>query len=340
MDWFEKLTGFRETNYADTKAKLDVKDGRLISTVSGASHAIGELEMVSLQTLRERVKSAGNLPGQLKVSVVEGDVRKMHQSPINAGALFQVASQFNLLEMTSPEVTPEEGVTRYVCDPTQGPTCAIAAGAATIYRNYCVPINGSYGQTAKRQIDGLAQLGTALSSALAVPIDELWNMQNGYVLATQSGLEAIARHLTTLAAEQLDTLREKLCIGVHRDVEATEALGPNRPHVSQAFCSALPIAYCTLPASLWEPFATLVLEAAYEATIWAAVQNAQRGTSNVVFLTLLGGGAFGNNERWIYSAIRRSLKLVIAYDLNVRLVSYRAASIEMITLVKEFTRPY
>lgn len=42
MDWFEKLTGFRETNYVDTKAKLDVKDGRLFSTVNGASYAIGE----------------------------------------------------------------------------------------------------------------------------------------------------------------------------------------------------------------------------------------------------------------------------------------------------------
>ena len=39
----------------------------------------------------------------VKVSVVEGDVRQMHQSPTNAGALFQVASQFNLLEMVSPE---------------------------------------------------------------------------------------------------------------------------------------------------------------------------------------------------------------------------------------------
>jgi hypothetical protein len=71
-----------------------------------------------------------------RVSVVTGDVRQMHRSPENAGALFQVASQFNLLEMTSYNVTPEQGVTRYKDDHTQGPACAIAAGAATIYRNY------------------------------------------------------------------------------------------------------------------------------------------------------------------------------------------------------------
>jgi hypothetical protein len=46
----------------------------------------------------------------------------------------------------------------------------------------------------------------------------------------------------------------------------------------------------------WEAFASLVLQAAYEATMFAAVLNAQRGASNVV-LTRLGGGAFGNDDQ-------------------------------------------
>src|SRR6202790_4074637 len=91
----------------------------------------------------------------------------MHRSPENTGALFQVASQFNLLEMVSPTVTPEQGVARYQNDHTQGPACAIAAGAATIYRNYFAPVGGSYGQAADRQLDGLADLGEALSEALS-----------------------------------------------------------------------------------------------------------------------------------------------------------------------------
>jgi hypothetical protein len=128
------------------------------------------------------VKSAGGPPGHLKVSLVTGDVRQMHQSPENAGALFQVASQFNLLEMVSPTVTPEHGVTRYQYDPTQGPACAIAAGAATIYRNYFAPVDGRDGQTAERQYDGLADLGAALGDALTQPVEALWSMQNGYAL--------------------------------------------------------------------------------------------------------------------------------------------------------------
>ena len=94
-----------------------------------------------------------------------------------------------------------------------------------------------------------------------------------------------------LQPEQLDILRGKLCIGIHRDVEVTDAAGEHRPLVSQAFCSALPVAYTRVPPSHWEPFASLVLQAAYEATMLAAVLNAQRGASNVVLLTQLGGGA-------------------------------------------------
>ncbi len=336
MDWFEKLTGFRETGYEETRARLEVDGGRLHSRINGASYRIGELELVSLQALRERAKSTGKLPGRLKTSVVTGDVRRMHRSPENAGALFQVASQFNLLEMVSPDVTPEDGVTRYQNDHTQGPACAIAAGAATIYRNCFAPVEGGQGQTATRQLDGLADLGAALSTALKLPVGDLWRMRNGYALCNQTGLDAIARHLGTLTAHQIDVLRGKLLIGIHRDVEVTEVAGPDRPNVSQAFCSALPVAYTGVPSAHWEPFALLILEAAYEATMWAAVLNAQRGVSNVVFLTLLGGGAFGNHNRWIHAAMRRALELMTTFDLDVRLVSYGTPSEEIVAIAEEF----
>jgi hypothetical protein len=132
MDWFEKLTGFREADYDETRARLEIAGTRLRSRVNRASYETGELELVSLQTLRERAEAGTHLPGRIRTSVVTGDVRRMHQSPETVGALFQVASQFNLLEMVSPDVTPEHGVTRYQNDHTQGPACAIAAGAATI----------------------------------------------------------------------------------------------------------------------------------------------------------------------------------------------------------------
>jgi hypothetical protein len=336
MDWFERLTGFLETSYDDTRAKLKVEGSQLRSLVNGESYGIGELELMPLRTLREQVKSAGGPRGRLKASVVIGDVRQMHQASENSGALFQVASQFNLLEMTGPSVTPEDGVTRYQHDPTQGPACAIAAGAATIYRNYFAPVGDGHGQTAERQLDGLAELGEALAEALDRSVDALWKMNNGYAQCTRAGLDAITKHLGGLRPEQVDALRGRLDIGVHRDVEVTEAVGP-RPLVSQAFCSALPVAYNrSVPTPHWETFGSLVLEAAYEATMAAAVLNARRGVSNVVLLTELGGGAFGNDVNWIHAAMRRALEAMSDFDLNVKLVSYRSASRGILQIAKDF----
>lgn len=339
MDWFERLTGFREAGYEETRARLVLEDRRLRSTVNGRAWDVGELELPSLQELRERVRREAGPAGRLRVGVEIGDVRRMHRAPAFGGALFQVASQFNLLEMVSPEVSPEQGVGRYEHDPTQGPACAIAAGAATIHRNYFAPVEGVPGQTAARQLDALADLGRALGEALGRPPAALWTMRNGYALCTREGLDAIAAHLAALDPQAVDRLRGRLRIGVHRDVEVTdggEAAAVATPRVSQAFCSALPVAYSRVPAARWQAFATLVLEAAYEATLWAGVLNARRGASNVVLLTRLGGGAFGNDEDWIDAALRRALRLAAGFALDVRLVSYGTPSPRLRALVEPF----
>ena len=68
--------------------------------------------------------------------------------------------------------------------------------------------------------------------------------------------------------------------------------------------------------------AKLVLEAAYEATICIAILNVDRNRNNRLFLTRLGGGAFGNNPDWITNAISRSLELYSDSGLDVAIVSY------------------
>jgi len=336
MDWFERLTGFQEKTYDDTRSNLKVEGGRLQSLVNQKDYGVGDLALSSLQDLREKAKLVCGLAGRVNVSVVIGDVRQMHGLSENAGALFQVASQFNLLEMTSPSITPELGVTRYQHDHTQGPACVIAAGAATIYRNYFAPVGAGYGQTAKRQFDGLADIGQVLSHSLNQPVQALWKMQNGYALCTRAGLHAIAKYLERIGPTEKDHLRGKLRIGIQTDVEVTDAAKGPRPLVSQAFCSALPVAYTNIASAHWEPFATLILEAAYEATMWAAVLNAKRGASNVVLLTALGGGAFGNSENWIFTAMHRALQIVSGYELKASLVSYRAPSENILRLVRHF----
>jgi hypothetical protein len=70
-------------------------------------------------------------------------------------------------------------------------------------------------------------------------------------------------------------------------------------------------------------------------TIWSAVLNAQRGASNIVLLTALGGGAFGNEEAWIIGALRRALQLASQFAIDVKLVSYGTPSNKIVELVDE-----
>src|SRR4029450_4098310 len=149
--------------------------------------------------------------GHLSVREVVADVQALHADVANAGSLFQVASQFNLLEMVTPRVTPEHGVGIYEHDHTQGPACAIAAGAGTIYRNYFAIVNGQTGQSASNQIDCLADIGAALGNSAS----RLWEMRTGYALESQSGLVEIAHRLHAASASELDGLRQLLRIGIH-----------------------------------------------------------------------------------------------------------------------------
>lgn len=94
------------------------------------------------------------------------------------------------------------------------------------------------------------------------------------------------------------------------------------------------LGYSFISEPVWSPFATLVLEAAYEATLWAALANASRGTSNIVLLTRLGGGAFGNDDEWIDAAIIRALNIVRGFDLDVRLLSHRRPHPAMVRIAR------
>lgn len=332
VDWFEKLTGFREESYDFTRSRLEISGNKLRSKVNNRSYATGVLETPSLGELRQRARDAiSDVGGQLKVSCVSGDVRKMHHDVANENALFQVASQFNLLEMTGPNVTPENGVTLYGDDPTQGPACAIAAGAATIYRNYFAEVKGQSGQTVNRQIDCLSDLGAAFGNGN----NAYWTMRNGYAMCTKDGLSNIANRLKTSSEAQIDALRARLRIGLHWDVQVTDAPAPYH-YVSQAFCSALPVSYARISDGAWMAFATLVLEGAYEATLCATVLNAQRTSRNVVYLTRLGGGAFGNDSAWIQTSIRRALDTVKDVGLDVRLVSYGPPSADLVYLADRY----
>lgn len=333
-DWFEKLTGFREQDYELTQSRLAVEGDELVSTVNDRRYGVGILTLPTLAELLGRVKVLH--ASRTTVHCIAADVGALHADPDYEGVLFQVASQFNLLEMTGPSVSPEDGVARYAYDQTQGPACAIAAGAATIYRNYCVPVEDRIGQTRDHQLNALAHVGSTLAAKSDKSIDHFWSMQNGYALCTQAGLHTIDDLVQQGGHSLSDELRAALANGVHANVEITSGDRSPGQRLSQAFCSALPIAYSPIPRRYWETFARLILEASYEATLLVAVEQSSTGGSNTVLLTRVGGGAFGNADAWIDDAIMRALAIVEYAGLDVKLVSFGQIAGTMQTIADQW----
>lgn len=308
-DWFTDLTGLPRDQAELVRDGIRL-DGEVMTCLrSGRRMVAGRLLTPAL----------GDLPppptGQdrIRVREVVADVRALHADPANAGALFQVASQFNLLEMIGPDVSPEAGIACYASDLTQGPACAMACAAGTIYRAYFVPVGNGLGQTSNRQMDMLADLGRALGNADG----SLWQMRNGYALPRPRGLQRV---VSSIASADRMKLAHLLRVGIQQGTEVTLPGAGHR--VQQTYASALPIAYSDSPPADWEPFARLVLDAAYQATLASALAVGAR----TVYLTRLGGGAFGNPANWITDAIAGAIHTYRAAPLEVRIVSHGRAN--------------
>jgi len=327
--WFRKLMGFYEEDPDQVKASIKIVDNKLISKINQTEFVYGRLEITSLEELRLKNNTSEIANTKISISEIIGDIQTLHKNQENNGALFQVASQFNLLEMASPSITPERGVGIYEGDHTQGPACAVACGAGTIYRNYFVPVNGQIGQTENNQINCLEEI----EKAIWIDNEPLWKIQNGYLFITQENLKKIKDQINKETPEAYNKLKGKLKIGIQWDTEVT--LEGTNNIVSQIYCSALPVSYNNIDnPDEWESFARLILEATYEATFYTALQNYTNTGNNKLFLTLVGGGVFGNKKEWIVDAIKKTTLKFLNTPLDVKIVSYLKPDPSVRTLVK------
>lgn len=231
------------------------------------------------------------------------------------------------------EVIPERGVGVYENDHTQGPACAVACGAGTIYRNYFIPLNEKIGQTTDNQVDCLSELGDFLGNENS----SLWKMKNGYCYPSLDGIKKIDDRISKMNHDERDFLKGKLKVSIQWNSEVTIA-NPEQL-VTQVYCSALPIGYVNyIPGYLWENFAKIILEALYEATFYAALKNFKNNSSKKLFLTLVGGGVFANKEEWILEAIEKSVEKFRNTPLEISIVSYRNSNPEVKRLVEKLVR--
>lgn len=321
--WFKELTGFEETSPQYVRENLIIEGDYLVSKINNKKFHYGRLEIPTLKDLRDAIELKTSQSQKISIQEIVANVQDLHCNAENANAVFQAASQFNLLEMVSPEVTPEHGIDGYENDYTQGPACAIACGAGTLYRNYFVKVNNHIGQTATNQIDCLDLIGEELNN------DELqlWSMKNGYALVNKNGLLKIHQKLDDLSNAQREALKGKLKIGIQWDTEVT--LSEEKYSVTQVYCSALPVAYSFIESHYWESFARLILEATYEATLYAALKNMEITGSNLIYLTLVGGGAFGNDMHWILESLEKAILKFRDTALDVKVVSYGQSKSEL-----------
>lgn len=272
--WFSTLFGIEECDYQSVKENFVISsDGTALTSLANhRQFEIGSFSTPTLGELRTRGKELlaardQALTEQSKLNCDEIAVRDVlslhHQYP---GATFQAASQFNCLEFPSPDAVPERGIVRYQSDNTQGPACALACAAGTLFRNYFAPVvrkDGTVqiGQTRNVQLNNLDELELALNNEE----HEYWTVKNGYTFSDDCLLRQLRARLASdfNSVDLRDTLLAKIKVGLHRDVGVDFQ---SRFHsrfvpvqsgacirVTQVYASALSCAYSGIGNRLWEP---------------------------------------------------------------------------------------
>ena len=115
MPWFKQIFGFTELTYAETQTRFRIESDKLhTNTQPPRSFQVGILTTPNVGELRTQVGALTPLAGtRLTLRTISADAYALHTWPEAHGALIQVASQFNLLEMPGPSTTPEDGITGY-----------------------------------------------------------------------------------------------------------------------------------------------------------------------------------------------------------------------------------
>jgi hypothetical protein len=317
----------------------------------------GQFETPSLKVLRKDSKAKQLDSKTTTVTFVSGDVAVLHGNLDYAGAVFQASSQFNCLEFVSPEYTPEHGVAIYFADPTQGAACAISCAPGTIVRNYFAFESGRNPQRRDRQVENLTAVIKYLSTDWRdMPPTvgrSLVTVTNGYTDSTKAKLTTLNERITKLGprvpptgvSSDRESVMGLLSVGVQIGTQVTctklatgtlekptpwhRVIVPKKGSpvlVTQVYASALSVKHAMNKGDTkkedWAPFAQLVLDAAYEATLHAAVIYATEtnGRKKVV-LTALGGDS-GNDTQWISAAIVRALKIFRDAGLDVVINEY------------------
>ena len=246
------------------------------------------------------------------------DVAYIQSLTENEGCMFQAASNFNGIETISEYSYPDADsfVTDYIDDMTQGPAASISAGAGAISR-VLLPFYDAekgaheWGQTKTQQVEMLAD------------VSEYFTVKNGYIvqngsektvdadLSCQENRDLVNKVKVLVHVDEevvygpRELMKEAItCIGKDDDNEASRTQ-PNHK-ICQVFCAAMNMGqgesgFKNAGIEGSGVKAKLLLEAAYRGTYLAAIRHG----CPKLFLTLIGGGVFGNSQTAIMDIIEK-----------------------------------
>ena len=365
-DWFQKVFEIHETapDRGD-RIKLEKSGNNNFIKTSKFKYLAGSFKIYTLENIRKEAKrkaiaylemNKNRLPFDNKFIVNNlGYIEIMEEinDLVNENACFQVASQTNCLEHPNKDVKPEDGITNYKNDHTQGPACAIAAAPGTYYRNYFV-MDGNKPQTVDDQINTLYFLEKEINN---LDLKEYFSIQNGYV--TISPIQRLKLQSLFESPDYQESngnfqkkIVDKISVGIMTDTEAIihgklnnmkffkyEPQIDKKFTVTQIFCSAVNLDEEARGGNGRDPdsndiLAKAILQSQYEATLWGAVLNAMKTGCNAVYLTSVGGGVFKNPIEWVIESINKAILEIqkIKFPLIVYIVHHSDISSEYFEL--------
>lgn len=365
--WFSKIYGFHEMlngkSVVNRLMKISINEqGRIYLThTNGLGHVSSFDAGIPLykstgDLLLEAERVIHEMPPQpvgITYREIHADVKNLHANPELAGSLFQVASQFNSLEMATPQHTPEMGITIYEHDRTQGPVCAMACPTGTLYRNYFIMHNERdkprMPQTETNQINTLETIIDKFQkSDLEYKVDFV--VKNGYILpATIEDSNKLNEMIGWPGA--IEGMANDVNYVIQEDVPVL--LNPTKPDpvphkVSQIYCSGFPLAYsistekndgllgpaeqATIKTSggvEWYAYMNrtlikMITTAMYTATLSHAVNMTKtQGKRVKVFLTLVGTGVFGADEKFVKGIMKDVIRKYSHFPIDLYLVKFK-----------------
>ena len=328
-DFFPGTFGFRERR-ADVYENIEVnetEDGSIIhDKINGKTWNAGIFEVLNMNDIPKHDKRGGG-----KLHIIKGmgrdspkyylvDVLSSQGHPSNDGATYLAASNFNSLEFVSCRQTARNGISSYPHDHTQGPYCAIACGPSILYRNYFVQVPGS---TERGQFD------KEINLLEDTPI----HVEHGYAIIKRADIQQL---------QQTDfdfTDLSKYKIASHKNCEVTMTRNNKnefifiqkeegkRPQIAHhIYAAAFNMGRNVIQNEFTEKISESLLEAEYRNAILCAWDNSikypDRAGSKKLYLTLLGGGVFGNPMDLICNQIAKCKDLIIDSGLDVYVVCY------------------